>query len=180
MEKEKEEETDNGKRNSNNSNNRRRSSSNRSSALAVSGTRKTAFFKMTTGDPKLKETVTEVELLFSAINLNDHATNVHDCRRLPNDDIMCATDVLIGGEVLARVCGYGDVARSCAFDFLDSGARVFLVDCDPIGALQAVIEVLQVAAMESVVSEMEIIVSPAGNFNIVSRSTWLAWRVWKG
>ena len=47
-----------------------------------------------------------------------------------------------------------------------SGVRVFIVDCDPIGALQAVIVVLQAVAIETIMSEIDILVSSAGNFNI--------------
>ena len=39
---------------------------------------------------------------------------------------------------------------------VDSNARVFVVGCDPIGALQAVIVVLQVATIETIMSEIEI------------------------
>ena len=60
----------------------------------------------TTGDPKLKETVAGSELLFSGINVNHHATefkfdNVYGCRRLLNDDIMCATEALISPRLPA-------------------------------------------------------------------------------
>ena len=45
------------------------------------------------------------------------------------------------------------IALSLSFDF---GARVFVVGCDPISARQAVIVVLQVATVESIMSEIEI------------------------
>ena len=48
--------------------------------------------------------------------------------------------------------------KSCSFDFRDSGVCVFIVHCAHICALQACIEVLQVAAIESVVSAIDIIV----------------------
>ena len=79
-----------------------------------------------------------------------------------DDDIMCVTAVLIGGK-FGLVCSYGNVDKSCAFVLCDSGVRVFLVDCDLICVLQACFEIIQVAAIKS----------------IVSRSTWLAWRAWK-
>ena len=43
---------------------------------------------------------------------------------------------------------------------------MFVVDCDPIGALQAVIVVLQVVAIETIMSEIDIVVSSTGNCNI--------------
>ena len=81
--------------------------------------------------PKLQELVTKGEFLFFfAINVTDHATeskfdNVYGCRHSLNDDIMRAIDVMIGGKC-ALVCGRGGVDKSCAFDFRDSGARVFM------------------------------------------------------
>ena len=100
----------------------------------------------------VKELVTKGELHFFAINVNDYATESY--RHSLNDDVMRATDVMIDGRCVL-VCGYKDVDKSCAFDFCDSCARVFIVDCAPIGALQADIEVLQVAAIESVVSDTD-------------------------
>ena len=126
----------------------------------------------TTGVLKLKEMVTKGELLFPAINVNDCVTkskfdNVYGCRHSLNDGIMRATDVMIGGK-RALVCGYGDVGKGCAFALRGSGARVFIAECDPICALQACMEGFQVAAIESVVSEIDIFVSSTGNFNIIT------------
>ena len=90
--------------------------------------------------------------------------NVYGCRHLINDGIMRATDVMIGAK-RALVCGYGDVGKGCAFALRGSGARVFISDCDPLCALQACVEGFQVVAIESVVSEIDIFVSPTGNFN---------------
>merc|ERR1712064_100258 len=66
------------------------------------------------------------------------------------------------------MCGYGDVGKGCAFALRGSGARVFIAECDPICALQACMEGFQVAAIESVVSEIDIFVSSTGNFNIIT------------
>merc|ERR1712136_254939 len=126
----------------------------------------------TTGVLKLKEMVTKGELLFPAINVNDCVTkskfdNVYGCRHSLNDGIMRATDVMIGGK-RALVCGYGDVGKGCAFALRGSGARGFIAECDPICALQACMEGFQVAAIESVVSEIDIFVSSTGNFNIIT------------
>merc|ERR1711916_74115 len=126
----------------------------------------------TTGVLKLKEMVTKGELLFPAINVNDCVTkskfdNVYGCRHSLTDGIMRATDVMIGGK-RALVCGYGDVGKGCAFALRGGGARVLISECDPICALQACMEGFQVAAIESVVSEIDIFVSSTGNFNIIT------------
>jgi adenosylhomocysteinase len=79
---------------------------------------------------------------------------------------MRATDVMIGGK-RALVCGYGDVGKGCAFALRGAGARVMITEVDPICALQACMEGFQVAALESVVGEIDIFVSTTGNFNII-------------
>ena len=65
---------------------------------------------------------------------------------------------------------YGDVGKVCAFALRDSGARVLVTECDPFCALhsctlQAVIVVLQMVAIEMVMSETSWFLS-TGNFNI--------------
>merc|ERR1719149_620777 len=73
---------------------------------------------------------------------------------------------MIGGK-RALVCGYGDVGKGCAFAMRGCGARVMITEIDPICALQACMEGFQVAALESVVGEIDIFVSTTGNFNII-------------
>merc|ERR1712070_242956 len=126
----------------------------------------------TTGVHRLKEMATKGELLFPGINVNDCVTkskfdNVYGCRHSLPDGIMRATDVMIGGK-RALICGYGDVGKGCAFAMRGAGARVLISECDPICALQACMEGFQVAAIESVVGEMDIFVSTTGNFKIIT------------
>merc|ERR1712124_63220 len=126
----------------------------------------------TTGVHRLKEMAAKGELLFPAINVNDCVTkskfdNVYGCRHSLPDSIMRATDVMIGGK-RALVAGYGDVGKGCAFAMRGAGARVIVTECDPICALQACMEGFQVAAMESVVGEIDIFVSSTGNYKIIT------------
>ena len=79
---------------------------------------------------------------------------------------MRATDVMIGGKRVL-ICGYGDVGKGSAFAMRGAGARVMIAECDPICALQACMEGFQVAALESVVGEIDIFVTTTGNFNII-------------
>ena len=67
----------------------------------------------------------------------------------------------------ALLCGYGDVGKVCAFALRGSGACVFVAECDPFCALKVCMERLQVAALQSVVAEIDSFVSSTGNFNIV-------------
>merc|ERR1719198_290804 len=80
--------------------------------------------------------------------------------------ITIATDVMIGGK-RALVCGYGDVGKGCAFALRGAGARVMITEVDPICALQACMGGFQVAALETVVGEIDIFVSSTGNYNII-------------
>merc|ERR1712232_697843 len=126
----------------------------------------------TTGVHRLKEMAAKGELLFPAINVNDCVTkskfdNVYGCRHSLPDSIMRATDVMIGGK-RALIAGYGDVGKGCAFAMRGCGARVFITECDPICALQACMEGFQVAALESVVGEIDIFCSSTGNYKIIT------------
>merc|ERR1711933_452643 len=125
----------------------------------------------TTGVHRLREMAAKGELLFPAINVNDCVTkskfdNVYGCRHSLPDSIMRATDGMIGGK-RALVAGYGDVGKGCAFAMRGCGARVIITEVDPICALQACMEGFQVAALESVVGEIDIFVSTTGNFKII-------------
>merc|ERR1711970_304940 len=125
----------------------------------------------TTGVHRLKEMAAKGELLFPAINVNDCVTkskfdNVYGCRHSLPDSIMRATDVMIGGK-RALICGFGDVGKGCAHAMRGCGARVMVTEIDPICALQACMEGFQVAALESVVGEIDIFVSTTGNFKII-------------
>merc|ERR1719242_1444941 len=126
----------------------------------------------TTGVHRLKEMAKKGELLFPSININDCVTkskfdNVYGCRHSLTDGIMRATDVMIGGK-RALILGYGDVGKGCAFALRGSGARVIVSEIDPICALQACMEGFQVAALESVVGEVDIFVSATGNYDIIT------------
>merc|ERR1712022_98001 len=126
----------------------------------------------TTGVMRLNQMARGGELLIKAINVNDCVTkskfdNVYGCRHSLPDGIMRATDVMIGGK-RALICGYGDVGKGCAFAMRGAGARVIITEIDPICALQACMEGFQVAALESVVGEIDIFTSATGNFNIIT------------
>ncbi|KAG8481182.1 hypothetical protein CXB51_026017 [Gossypium anomalum] len=92
--------------------------------------------------------------------------NLYGCRHSLPDGLMRATDVMIAGKV-AVVCGYGDVGKGCAAALKQAGARVIVTEIDPICALQALMEGLQVLTLEDVVSEADIFVTTTGNKDII-------------
>ena len=126
----------------------------------------------TTGVKRLYKMVETGELLFPAMNVNDSVTkskfdNLYGCRHSLVDAINRATDVMIGGKV-AVVCGYGDVGKGCVQCLRGQGARVIVTEIDPINALQAAMEGLQVMTMEDVVSSADIFVTATGNDMVIT------------
>ena len=126
----------------------------------------------TTGVHRLYDMMREGSLLFPAINVNDSVTkskfdNKYGCRHSLIDGINRATDVLIGGKV-AVICGYGDVGKGCAESLRGQGARVIVTEIDPICALQAAMDGYQVARLDDVLDEADIIITATGNKDVVT------------
>ena len=126
----------------------------------------------TTGVKRLYTMMEDEELLFPAINVNDSVTkskfdNLYGCRHSLVDSMARATDVMIGGKT-AVVLGYGDVGKGCVQSLQGQGARVIVTEVDPINALQAVMEGIQVLPIEDVVETADIFVSATGNKDIIT------------
>ena len=126
----------------------------------------------TTGVKRLYKMAEKGELLFPAINVNDSVTkskfdNLYGCRHSLVDAICRATDVMLGGKT-AVVCGYGDVGKGCVQSLRGQGARVIVTEIDPINALQAAMEGLQVLPIEDVVATADIFVTATGNADIIT------------
>jgi len=126
----------------------------------------------TTGVHRLYEFAKSGELLFPAINVNDAVTkskfdNKYGIRHSLPDGLNRGTDVLIGGKV-AFVCGYGDVGKGAAEALRGQGARVIVSEIDPICALQASMDGYQVATLDSVIDQVDIVITATGNKNVVT------------
>jgi len=125
----------------------------------------------TTGVHRLYEMQKAGTLLFPAINVNDSVTkskfdNLYGCRHSIIDGLNRATDVMLAGKV-AVVFGYGDVGKGCAHALRGQGARVVIVEIDPICALQAAMEGYQVTVLDDVLETADLFVTATGNFNIL-------------
>ncbi|WP_169581655.1 MULTISPECIES: adenosylhomocysteinase [Microbacterium] len=132
----------------------------------------------TTGVHRLYELAAADRLLFPAINVNDSVTkskfdNTYGIRHSLPDGLNRATDVLIGGKV-AFVAGYGDVGKGSAEALRGQGARVIVGEVDPICALQAAMDGFQVARLESVIDQVDIVVTGTGNTRVVTAEHLLA------
>jgi adenosylhomocysteinase len=126
----------------------------------------------TTGVKRLYKMAADGELLFPGINVNDSVTkskfdNLYGCRHSLVDAICRATDVMIGGKT-AVVLGYGDVGKGCVQSLRGQGARVIVTEIDPINALQAAMEGIQVLPLEDVVATADIFVTATGNADIIT------------
>jgi adenosylhomocysteinase len=125
----------------------------------------------TTGVHRLYQMAKTDRLLFPAINVNDSVTkskfdNIYGCRHSLPDGIMRATDVMLAGKYV-MVVGYGDVGKGCAQAMKAAGARTVIAEIDPICALQACMEGFQVATLDEVVKDIDIIITATGNRGIV-------------
>ena len=126
----------------------------------------------TTGVHRLYAMMAAGKLLFPAINVNDSVTkskfdNLYGCRHSLTDGILRASDVMLAGKV-AVVLGYGDVGKGSAQALKGQGARVIIVEIDPICALQAAMEGYQVTTLDEVVSTADVFVTATGNADIIS------------
>ena len=125
----------------------------------------------TTGVHRLYERMKNGTLVMPAINVNDSVTkskfdNKYGCKESLVDAIRRATDTMMAGKV-AVVCGYGDVGKGSAASLRGSGARVIVTEIDPICALQAAMDGFEVKRLESVVDNVDIVVTTTGNKDIV-------------
>ena len=126
----------------------------------------------TTGVHNLIKMVDKGKLKCPAINVNDSVTkskfdNLYGCRESLADGIKRATDIMVAGKVVV-VAGYGDVGKGCAQSMKGFGARVIITEIDPICALQAAMEGLEVKPMDEAVSEGDIFVTATGTCDIIS------------
>ena len=125
----------------------------------------------TTGVHRLYERVKNGTLVMPAINVNDSVTkskfdNKYGCKESLVDAIRRATDTMMAGKV-AVVAGYGDVGKGSAASLRGAGARVIVTEIDPICALQAAMDGFEVKKLESVIGQVDIVVTTTGNKDIV-------------
>ncbi len=126
----------------------------------------------TTGVHRLYQMAKAGELLFPAVNVNDSVTkskfdNLYGCRESLADGIKRATDIMVAGKAVV-ICGYGDVGKGCAQSMRGFGARVYIVEIDPICALQAAMEGYQVVTLEDVVGQGDIFITATGCCDVIT------------
>jgi len=78
------------------------------------------------------------------------------------------TDLMFGGKQVV-VCGYGEVGKGCCAALKGLGAIVYVTEIDPICALQACMEGMQVVRLNEVVKTGDIFITCTGNKNVICR-----------
>ena len=125
----------------------------------------------TTGVHRLYQLAANNELLFPAINVNDSVTkskfdNLYGCKESLADGIKRATDIMIAGKTVV-IAGYGDVGKGCAESMKNYGAKVLVTEIDPICALQASMNGIEVVTMDQAAELGDIFVTATGNLHVI-------------
>ena len=126
----------------------------------------------TTGVHNLNHMLAQGTLKIPAINVNDSVTkskfdNLYGCRESLLDGIKRATDIMTAGKTVV-VAGYGEVGKGSVASMKGFGARVIVTEVDPICALQASMEGLEVMPMNQAVKEGDIFVTTTGCKDIIT------------
>ncbi|MEM3833521.1 MAG: adenosylhomocysteinase [Thermoprotei archaeon] len=125
----------------------------------------------TTGVYRLKALEREGLLLYPIIAVNDAKTkylfdNRYGTGQSALDGIMRATNMLISGKTVV-VAGYGWVGRGIAVRARGLGARVIVVEADPIKALEAVMDGYEVMNMNEASIRGDIFITATGNTSVI-------------
>ncbi len=127
----------------------------------------------TTGVIRLRAMAAEGKLRFPVVAVNDSATkHLFDNRfgtgQSAMDGIIRASNVLIAGSVVV-VVGFGDCGRGVASRAHGLGARVVVVEIDPIRALEGVLEGYEVMTMDDAAKVGTIFITLTGNKHVIAR-----------
>jgi len=126
-----------------------------------------------TGVHRLYQLAKTAKLCIPAMNVNDSVTkqkfdNLYSCRESVLDGLKRTTDLMFGGKQVV-VCGYGEVGKGCCAALKGLGAIVYVTEIDPICALQACMEGMQVVRLNEVVKTGDIFITCTGNKNVICR-----------
>jgi adenosylhomocysteinase len=125
----------------------------------------------TTGVMRLKALEADGKLAFPIIAVNDAKTkslfdNRYGTGQSTLDAIMRSTALLLAGMRVV-VVGYGWVGKGVAMRARGMGARVTVVEVDPVKALEAHLEGFDVTNIEEAVKQGELFITVTGQKNVV-------------
>ncbi|WP_240503526.1 adenosylhomocysteinase [Natranaerobius trueperi] len=127
----------------------------------------------TTGVTRLKAMAKDNRLNYPVIAVNDAMTkhmfdNRYGTGQSTIDGLMRATNYLLAGAKFV-VVGYGWCGRGVAKDAKGLGARVTVVEVDPVRALEASLDGFDVKSMDRAAAKADFIVTTTGNKNVVDK-----------
>jgi adenosylhomocysteinase len=128
----------------------------------------------TTGVVRLRSLEAEGKLRYPIIAVNDAKTkfmfdNRYGTGQSTLDGILRATALLLAGKRTV-VVGYGWVGKGVALRARGMGARVAVVEVDPIRALEAHLDGFDVSTIESASKDGEIFITATGQKNVLPYS----------
>jgi adenosylhomocysteinase len=128
----------------------------------------------TTGVVRLKALEADGKLAYPVIAVNNAQTkflfdNRYGTGQSTFDGILRATALLIAGKVVV-VVGYGWVGKGVAMRARGLGARVTVVEVDPIRAIEAHLDGFEVASIEGAAKAGDIFVTATGQKNVIPYS----------
>mgnify|MGYP001772651869 CR=1 FL=1 len=127
----------------------------------------------TTGVYRLRALSREGRLLYPIIAVNDALSkslfdNPIGTGQSALDGVIRATNTLIAGKEVVIV-GFGRVGSGIAYRARGLGARVTIVEVDPINALKAVMDGFRVESMSTASRHGDIFITATGNINVIRR-----------
>lgn len=125
----------------------------------------------TTGVHRLRAMADDGKMLYPVMAVNDAETkwdfdNVYGTGQSSIDGIIRATNVLIAGKTFV-VAGYGHCGRGVAMRADGLGANVIATEVDPIQALKATLEGIQVMPMDEAAKIGDIFITATGMKDVI-------------
>lgn len=125
----------------------------------------------TTGVIRLRAMEADGTLRFPVVAVNDSDTkhlfdNRHGTGQSALDGLLRATNILVAGKTVV-VIGYGDCGRGVAQRADGLGAKVVVVEVDPVRALEAAMEGYQVTTVAEAARVGEVFVTVTGNIHVL-------------
>jgi len=131
----------------------------------------------TTGVIRLRNMERKGKLKYPIIAVNDAKTkhffdNRYGTGQSTVDGITRATNILWAGKKVG-VCGYGWCGKGIAMRAHGFGAQVFVVEVDPIAALEAVMDGYQVMPLLEASKVGDIFITTTGDINVIDKAHFL-------
>ena len=126
----------------------------------------------TTGVNRLRSMAQEGALRLPVVAVNDSATkhlfdNYYGTGQSTLDGIIRATNLLMAGSVVV-VVGYGQCGQGVAIRADGLGARVIVVEVDPVRALRALMDGFELLTAKEAASQGDIFITVTGNRHVLA------------